>query len=211
MGVTLKLPSRLIVPVFPLPNAILFPGARLPLYIFEPRYKTMIDDSLAGDHYLSVALERDLDGKRGPAEISGLGQITHVEQLPKNEKNIVVTGLSRVRLLRALSEEPYITAEVTPLVSPAHDGATEEQLFAPLRDAVKSWLFRMRAGNIRQLAELGGVRSVDQLCDFFGAHLVDDVKIRQQLLEELDVASRARMIIHLVETELYRYSAPFEN
>jgi ATP-dependent Lon protease len=211
MQPSLKLPERLVVPVFPLPNAILFPGARLPLYIFEPRYKTMIDDSLASHHYLSVALDRDLDGQRKPAEISGLGQITHVEQLPKNEKNIVVLGLSRVRLLRNVSLEPYITAEVEPLEATFPDGKTEEQLFPPLRDAVKSWLFRMRAGNVRQLAELGSVCSVAQLCDFFGAHLLDDAKVRQQLLEELDVEKRARMIIHLVETELYRYSAPFEN
>jgi len=211
MDPSLKLPERLLVPLFPLPNAILFPGTRLPLYIFEPRYKTMIDDSLASGHYLSVALRGDPVGDDPPAEISGLGQITQVEQLPKNEKNIVVTGLIRVRILREVSSDPYITAEVEPLLGTVPDSDTEQRLFAQLRDSVKAWLFRMKAGNIRHLAELGGVRSLGQMCDFFGAYLLDDMRMRQRLLEELDVAARAEQIIHLVKTELYRYSAPFEN
>jgi Lon protease-like protein len=211
MDPTLKLPERLLVPLFPLPNAILFPGTRLPLYIFEPRYKAMIDDSLASGHYLSVAMQNDEKRAAGPSEISGLGQITQVEQLPKNEKNIVVTGLVRVRILRHVSDEPYITAEVQPLVETLPDSETEERLFAQLRDAVKAWLFRMRAGNIRLLAELGAVRSLDGLCDFFGAYLLDDQSIRRRLLEELDVETRALDIIQLVKTQLYRYSAPFEN
>ena len=69
----------------------------------------------------------------------------------------------------------------------------------------------MRAGNIRLLAELGAVRSLDGLCDFFGAYLLDDQSIRRRLLEELDVETRALDIIQLVKTQLYRYSAPFEN
>jgi len=211
MDQSLKLPERLLVPLFPLPNAILFPGTRLPLYIFEPRYKTMINDSLASGQYLSVTLESERDGRNQANEISGLGQITQVERLPNNEKNIVVTGLVRVRILKEVSDDPYITAEVAPLTETIPDSDTEERLFAQLRDSVKSWLFRMRAGNIRQLAELGGVRSLDQLCDFFGAYMLDEMRMRQRLLEELDVARRAEQIIHLVKTELYRYSAPFEN
>jgi ATP-dependent Lon protease len=97
MAETLSLPDRLIVPVFPLPNAILFPGARLPLYIFEPRYKRMIDDALSQHRYLTVALMSKRDDEKTRAEISGLGQITEVERLPKNEKNILVIGLTRVR------------------------------------------------------------------------------------------------------------------
>jgi hypothetical protein len=80
-----------------------------------------------------------------------------------------------------------------------------------LREAVKTWLFRMRSGNIRQLAELGQCGSVAEMCDFFGAYLLDDHTTRQTLLAELNVSRRAEFIIELVKTELYRYSAPFEN
>jgi hypothetical protein len=80
-----------------------------------------------------------------------------------------------------------------------------------MRDAVKEWLFRMRTGNIRQLAELGSCRTTSELCDFFGAYLLDDAVLRQKLLTELNVSRRAALIMDLVKTELYRYSAPFEN
>ena len=207
----LTLPRKLVVPVFPLPNAILFPGARLPLYIFEPRYKRMIDDALESDRYISVTLLSGPEGEAKPAKICGLGQITEVERLPKNEKNIVLTGLVRVKLLREVATEPYIRAEVSPLAQRQPRADKQEQLFSEMRDAVKTWLFRMRAGNVRQLAELGGCKSVAELCDFFGAYLLDDHATRQSILAELSVGKRAAMIIDLVKTQLYRYSAPFEN
>ena len=62
----LHLPRRLVVPLFPLPNAILFPGARLPLYIFEARYKQMVEDVLGGEHYLSVVLSAEKQGQKTP-------------------------------------------------------------------------------------------------------------------------------------------------
>jgi Lon protease-like protein len=200
-----------VVPLFPLPNAILFPRARLPLYIFEARYKQMVDDALGSDRFISVTLLQKLEEESSPAQICGLGQITDVERLPKNEKNIVLTGLVRVKLLRQVETEPYIRAEVALLSERQPGPAQHEELFGRMRDAVKEWLFRMRTGNIRQLAELGGCRTTSELCDFFGAYLLDDHATRQKLLSELNVAKRAAFIMELVKTELYRYSAPFEN
>lgn len=200
-----------MVPVFPLPNAILFPRARLPLYIFEPRYKQMVDDALRADRFISVTLLAKQDETALPAEICGLGQITDVERLPKDEKNIVLTGLVRVKLLKQVDAQPYIKAEVALLSERQPTPSKHEELFGRMRDSVKEWLFRMRTGNIRQLAELGGCRTTSELCDFFGAYLLDDHTTRQKLLSELNVAKRAALIMDLVKTELYRHSAPFEN
>ncbi len=207
----LTLPRKLVVPVFPLPNVILFPRARLPLYIFEPRYKQMVEDALGADRYISVTLLEKQGEESQPAEVCGLGQITEVERLPKNEKNIVLTGLVRVKVLKQVNTEPYIRAEVARLSERQPTQAQHEALFMRMRDAVKEWLFRMRTGNIRQLAELGSCRTTSELCDFFGAYLLDDAVTRQRLLTELNVARRAAFIVNLVKTELYRYSAPFEN
>lgn len=207
----LTLPKKLVVPVFPLPNVILFPRARLPLYIFEPRYQRMVEDAMVGDRYISVTLMEKTGEEAKPAAICGLGQITEVERLPKGEKNIVLTGLMRVKVLKHVHTEPYIRAEVERLSERQPTQAQHEKLFVRVRDAVKEWLFRMRTGNIRQLAELGNCRTTSELCDFFGAYLLDDAVMRQTLLSELNVARRATLIIELVKTELYRYSAPFEN
>ena len=51
-----KLPGAGIVPVFPLPNAVLFPRTVLPLHIFEPRYRAMVSDADAGDGMIAIAL-----------------------------------------------------------------------------------------------------------------------------------------------------------
>lgn len=200
-----------MVPVFPLPNAILFPRARLPLYIFEARYKQMVEDALGSDRCISVTLLEKRGDTSQPAEVCGLGQITEVERLPKDEKNIVLTGLVRVKVLKQVGTDPYIRAEVARLTERQPPADRHEEIFNRMRDAVKEWLFRMRTGNIRQLAELGGCRTTSELCDFFGAYLLDDASMRQKLLSELNVARRAAIIMDLVKTQLYRYSAPFEN
>jgi ATP-dependent Lon protease len=166
---------------------------------------------LGSDRYISVTLLEQQDGTTQPATVCGLGQITEVERLPKDEKNIVVTGLVRVLVGKQVHAEPYIRAEVTRLSERQPTIAQHERLFVRMRDAVKEWLFRMRTGNIRQLAELGTCRTTSELCNFFGAYLLDDAAVRQRILAELNVSRRAALIIQLVKSELYRYSAPFEN
>ena len=57
-----------VIPIFPLPNAVLFPNVFMPLHIFEPRYRTMVADALAGDRIIGMALlkagyEADYNGR----------------------------------------------------------------------------------------------------------------------------------------------------
>src|SRR5436305_10266267 len=74
------------VPLFPLPNVVLFPRAVLPLHIFEERYKVMTADALAGDKLIAMALlrtgwEKNYYGKAAIERVVCLGQILTHEQL----------------------------------------------------------------------------------------------------------------------------------
>ena len=95
------LPSR--IPLFPLPNVVLFPRVFLPLHIFEPRYREMVTDALAGERLIGMVLLRDgwrehPDPNPPIFTVGCAGRITHVESLPDGRYNIVLRGVERFRV-----------------------------------------------------------------------------------------------------------------
>ena len=86
------------VPIFPLAGALLFPRAQLPLHIFEPRYRAMVRDALAGDGLIAMVQPRD--GNEPPAvfDIGCLGRIVGSEELEDGRFNIVLEGVARIRI-----------------------------------------------------------------------------------------------------------------
>src|SRR5262245_64020543 len=92
-----------LLPLFPLPNVVLFPNVFLPLHIFEPRYKEMVSDAIAGDRMIGMVLlrpgwEHDYEGRPPIYPIGSSGVITHVERLADGRYNIVLRGLERFRV-----------------------------------------------------------------------------------------------------------------
>ena len=95
----------MIVPLFPLPNVVLFPKTPVPLYIFEERYRTMIRETIAGSGELVIALlragaEANYSALSMVNEIACLGKIETYEELEDGKYNIVVVGIHRVRIIR---------------------------------------------------------------------------------------------------------------
>jgi Lon protease-like protein len=116
----------MIVPLFPLPNVVLFPKTPVPLYIFEERYRTMVREVLAGSGELVIALLRagTVSGYAGISavhEIACLGKIETCEELEDGKYNIVVVGLHRVRILREVQHSPYRLVEVEKVEDAAYD------------------------------------------------------------------------------------------
>jgi Lon protease-like protein len=112
------------LPIFPLPNVVLFPHVFLPLHIFEPRYRAMVGDALEGDRIIGMALlkpgwERDYEGRPPVYPIGCAGLITHAERMPDGRFNIVLRGMEKFRLLGEDTSRPYRIAHVEPLDEPA--------------------------------------------------------------------------------------------
>lgn len=94
-------PARpLRIPIFPLAGALLLPRTQLPLHIFEPRYRAMIRDSLAGDRLIGMIQPRG-PGEPPPLfDVGGLGRIEGVEEMEDGRFNVVLEGLGRFRVTR---------------------------------------------------------------------------------------------------------------
>jgi len=96
------LPSEL--PLFPLPNVVLFPAALLPLHVFEPRYRAMVADALEGERLIGMVMlrpgwDRDYEGTPAVYPIGCAGFITHAERLPDGRYNMVLRGHEKFRIL----------------------------------------------------------------------------------------------------------------
>src|SRR5512143_995211 len=127
------------VPVFPLPDVVLFPHAVVPLHIFELRYRTMLRDALAGERLIAMALlkpgwEHDYFGSPAFHPLGCLGRCEAVEWLPDERYDIRLLGLARVRFGATEREFPYRQARVE--VLPEAPYTEDDPLVASERSAL---------------------------------------------------------------------------
>jgi len=114
------------LPLFPLPGVALFPELPLPLHIFEPRYRAMLKDALAGSKFIGIVQVRP--GQEGfPSPIFSIGcagRIEGVAEMEDGRSNIVLRGVSRFHIEEELRDDrPYRVARVTPLMEKVLDEA----------------------------------------------------------------------------------------
>ena len=112
----------MLLPIFPLPNVVLFPNVFLPLHVFEPRYREMVRDALAGDRLIGMVLQRDAgESAAGPPPVYPVGcagLIAHRERLRDGRFNIVLRGLHKFRILEEDHARSYRRARVETIAEP---------------------------------------------------------------------------------------------
>jgi uncharacterized protein len=119
------------IPLFPLPGVVLLPGTLLPLHIFEPRYRAMVADALAGSRTIGMAMLKAgwETAEDNPAihAIGGAGEIVESEELEDGRYNILLQGRFRYRIVREEAvQTPYRSARVEEIASIPFTSAEEE-------------------------------------------------------------------------------------
>jgi uncharacterized protein len=194
--------------VFPLPSAVLFPHAALPLHIFEPRYRALVRDALAGDKVMALAqLQPGWEsqyGERPPMQpMMCAGLIIWHEELPDGRYNILLQGVTRARLLEELpGENPYREVRVQLLPDPEYQGPEEEML----RQAVFELAGRVPASFAENLLPVVARSQGGALADVVAAAVVPEPERRQELLCELDVSTRLEAVLDDVGELIARLS-----
>jgi ATP-dependent Lon protease len=200
----MKIPSDLepaleALPLFPLHQAVLFPGALLPLHVFEPRYRQLVSDVLDSHATLSVPhiVDPDADPAGSPAiaDVAGIGTIIKHQQLPGGRFNIVILGRARVRLEELSFSPPYRRAKAT-LLPEDDEGSVPEVEFAAMQAAAGAFMQFVRERDSDFDLKIPKDAPPGTVADAFAAHLVISPRERQQALEMLDLRARMR---HLTE------------
>src|SRR5882672_12628595 len=112
----MNLPREL--PVMTLPEATLFPQALLPLFIFEPRYRKMLADSLDTHRMFSVAMQRPDRKRETPLPVAGLGLIRVAVGHRDGTSHLILQGLARVELEEPVRYKPYRIQKIHALHAP---------------------------------------------------------------------------------------------
>src|SRR5205085_1470374 len=132
MAQSIALPKE--VPVMPLPGALLFPHALLPLHIFEPRYREMLEHALREQRMFSVALLKpqrtDWKSHADFFHVAGLGLIRACVGRGDGTSNLILQGLQRVRFTGFAQEIPFPIAEVEALESESAESVEADALGA---------------------------------------------------------------------------------
>jgi Lon protease-like protein len=196
------------VPLFPLPNLVLFPRAYQVLHIFEERYKTMTADVLDGDRQLAMALlkpgwERDYYQKPAIEPVVCVGTVLTHEKLPDGKYNFLLQGITRARLVRELrdTDKPYRIAELQAIADdpPALeiDLSNERQRLTGMfdEDTLAATSFGRQ---FRQL--LGSELCTADIADLIAFNVLEDVPLKQSLLADADVRRRVSRTISALDT-----------
>jgi ATP-dependent Lon protease len=104
------LKKRKILPLFPLPDVVLFPGSPLPLHIFEPRYRLMINTIMADDKIFGVLLYDPQTSQA--ASVGSSAEIIDCEKLSDGRMNIFTQGRKRFRVIKTIEDKPYLQGEI---------------------------------------------------------------------------------------------------
>ncbi len=201
------------LPVFALPSTVLFPGTVLPLHIFEPRYRRMVADVLAGDASLALVMQRS-DGPPGDEpllhEVGCLGRIIHADELEGGRYNILLQGSHRVRLLEELPrEKPYRRFRANIIERPSgRDLGCAAQELGRLQSCVLSLRQSLETRDEQLCEVLRSTSDPIQLADVLAAAVVSDCDLQQHLLACESFAERVRALIDALADVMVRTGEP---
>lgn len=194
------------MPVFPLPNVVLFPHVDLPLYIFEPRYQQMLQDILEGDRLLCVLLVKEgWEMKKEPYpayEVGGIGVVRYAVKNPDGTSNILVRGVVRARVQKYVQDQPYRIAEIEVL----EEKTDTSMAFHALTEKVKE-LF-IRKVKLKKIITEEEVESIERLedagrlCDIITFFSSASFPEKQGILEMLGVLERLRKVLTVLQEEI---------
>lgn len=202
----MAVPSLDSVPLFPLPNVVLFPRAVLPLHIFEDRYKQMTADALVTDKRIAMALlkpgwEKNYYGRPPIEPVVCVGQILSWEQLDDGKYNFLLQGTLRARVVSEGKSAPgeYRTATLEPLRETPTleiDLERDRQRLTALFEQKKVGIVPV-ARHFREL--IASMLPTVDIVDLAAFNLLENIPLKQRLLAEADVSKRVKRAVDALE------------
>ncbi|MEW6159814.1 MAG: LON peptidase substrate-binding domain-containing protein [Verrucomicrobiota bacterium] len=212
------------IPVMTLPNAILFPQAMLPLYIFEPRYRKMLQDALNSHRMFSVAMQRPGSNREIPLPVAGLGLIRVSVGNKDGTSHLILQGIARVELEETVRYKPYRVQKIRPLETTGADSVAVDALTQKVLELVAERLelgVRFPLHILKQFGKLTdtetselGVSSLkrliknlvsipnpDHLADFVSCTLLPNAEERQIILQTVHLETRLKHLVHFLLAE----------
>src|SRR5258706_2776797 len=222
----MEIPSQ--VPVMTLPSATLFPQALLPLYIFEPRYRKMLSDTLKSERMFSVAMQKPGRSRETPCLVAGLGLIRVSVDHQDGTSHLILQGITRVELRETVQYKPYRVHNIRPLQPDTTDSVVIDALVAKVHELVRHRIqigpcpfpFPLLKNTSEQKAKIAAedpkfstndvldylenLSDADQVADLVSCALIPGHIERQTILETVELDKRLKHLIHFLMDEITR-------
>ncbi len=199
--------SSLTIPekcgVILLPDTVLFPHGAIPLHIFEPRYRKMLEEALEGDCLFCVGnlMGDEEDGlAEAAAKVGTIGLIRASRESEEGTSNLLLHGVFRVHFDEWLEEKPYPYAAIRPLLNTTLTAAEEADYISRLRAAVHRALKNFPAEvteRVNSTLDQAGHSTI--MADAVAQQFIHDPADRQKLLETGEVRRRLDFLIKFLE------------
>ena len=178
--------------LFPLPNLVVFPHIMQPLHLFEPRYRTMLEESLETDRLIAMAnlapgWESNYEGRPAVRQTACLCRVATHCKTEKGTYNVLLLGLKRIRIARELPPNKlFREAEVEPLddVYPSENGSRRASLQCKLVEAFRRQLPSLPGGGEQLQQLLATDVPLGLLTDIVSYSMPLDQKIKEDLLAQ---------------------------
>lgn len=195
--------------LFPLPNLVVFPHVVQPLHIFESRYVEMLEDAVADDQLLAMALllpgwEPDYDGRPPVDPFVCLGRIMSHAPAKDNRYNILIGGITRAKIIEELPvRRSYreVKIEIREDVEPRESVSKTAELHAELVNAFRKYIPEEVLAEKHLSDILDTPSHLGTLTDLISYSLPLELSFRQFLLAETDVLQRARLLLDRLQKQ----------
>jgi len=193
-----------IIPIFPLPDFVLFPGVKVPLHVFEPRYREMVAEvslshGLIGMMMLKGDWERDYYAYPDVYQVGCAGKISALVQMPDGKYNLMLDGVSEFRVVREVRERSFRQGQVQWCAPEPAKLGLDSAAMENLHDLLVRFLGQPAQDVWRSLVEQRGLRDAD-LINFICFHLDIPPIEKQTLLEAGE--SRAECLLDVLTFKL---------
>lgn len=214
------------VPVMTLPSATLFPQALLPLYIFEPRYRKMLADSLKSHRMFTVAMQKPGQLRESPCAVAGLGLIRVSVDHPDGTSHLILQGLTRVELGQTVRYKPYRINSIRPLRPDPVDNVMVDALLAKVHELVEQRIklgpspdfppFKPLTGKKKATSAevsnalpeimqyLQNLPDAETVADLVSCALLPRAEHRQMILETIEIDRRLKHLIRFLLADIRR-------
>jgi ATP-dependent Lon protease len=197
------------VPVMTLSQCVLFPQAMMPIFIFEPRYREMLQRVLKEDRIFAVAAlderEEDAEVLETPYSIASVGVVRACKQNPDGTSNLILQGLARVKFESFVCEEPYRRARIHQVMSESDGSEQTLGSIQPTLLALMQTQMRLGADIPREVLQfLANVKDPENVLDLAIYTLCPSGRFKQELLETRGILARFEKFERALRSQIER-------
>jgi ATP-dependent Lon protease len=199
-------PNRLVLPLLPLRDIVVFPFMVAPLFVGRAKSVNALTEAMNKDKVVFLATQKragiDNPGEQDISEMGTIGKVLQLLRLPDGTVKALVEGKNRARVVRFLPEEDFFRVELDRQVEPALSPAESTALMRSVIEAFEEYAGLNRSISKELITNVTSIADPGQMADTVASHFSFKLEDKQRLLDTVDLAERLPLLLSLIKMEI---------